>query len=342
MSGKRDRMIKAIPVTLLLLLLAPFPAPGADAPFGIDLKELDRPQSALPAREERENRKKERRSGKKMHRVAHAPRPTGKNGAYLRYTVKPGDHLFKILAGRLGMPEERAEQLIPAIQRINKIRDIRNLTVGQTLLIPYPAPTTSGEAVAVKEPATVLAATKASSAGTPVAPATPAPSRLSVAAPPAAALICPVPEQDPAAVIDSLLRLLRIDPGRNKTVEAGQGTGTPFSITVDRYFEYQGGRYIVSIGESDPYSYTLLRVMERTGYKVLRLSDKEGFHAAADRLLTMVGVAPDFGRHRIEGEKRVTGFLIKTEGTGGRRVVVSAVPVEAGEKWPLAPECGAR
>lgn len=341
-------MIKATTILLLLLVMAPLPSPGAEAPFGIDLRELERPKSAVHARREREHTKKERGSAKKRRRSADSARSNSKTAGYLRYSVKPGDHLFKILAGRLGMPDETAEQLIPEIVRINKIRDIKSLSVGQTLLIPHrelhPA---AGREEAVKPAALLDAASiRRASNGSrtaPTAQATQPPSRPPSTAPPTAATwICPVPEQDPAATVDALLTVLQISPGRNRTVEAGQEAGTAFSITADRYFEYQGGRYVVSIGESDPSGYTLLRVLETAGYQVLSLTGREDFRGAAVRLLTAVGVAPDFGRHLLQEGKEITGFLIRPEGAGGSRVVVSAERVEPGGKWLLAPGCGAR
>lgn len=276
-------MIKAIPILLLLFLfMAPLPPASADIPFGIDLKELEGPRSAVPDKRERDKTGKERGSGKKMQRARQAAPSSSKTGGYLRYTVKPGDHVFK----KQRKPSEHATGTRPTAP---------------------PAP----------------------------------PSRLPAAAPPAVTLICPVPEQDSAATVDSLLALLQIAPGRNKTLEAGP-EGAACSITVDRYFEYQGGRYVVSIGESDPSAYTLLRVLETAGYKVLRLTGREDYRGAAVRLLTAVGVAPDFGRHPVQEGKGITGFLLKPEDAGGRRVVLSAERVGPGEKWLLAPGCGAR
>lgn len=277
-------MIKAIPILLLLFLfMAPLPQASGDIPFGIDLKELERPRSAVPDKRERDTTRKERSSGKKLQRAGQAAPTKSKIGGYLRYTVKPGDHVFK----KHGEPSGHASETRPTAP---------------------PAPS----------------------------------SRLPAAAPPAVTLICPVPEQDSAATVDSLLALLQIAPGRNKTLEAGQETGAAFSITVDRYFEYQGGRYVVSIGASDPSAYTLLRLLEAAGYKVLRLTGREDYRGAAVRLLTAVGVAPDFGRHPVQEGKGITGFLLKPEDAGGRRVVVSAERVGPGEKWLLAPGCGAR
>lgn len=250
-------------VTLLLVVafLVPLTSHCADTPFGIDLKELERPKTAEHPQPERGKSRKERRSAKRSEGSRH--QGAAKTASDLRHTVQPA------------------------------------------------------------------------------APAAPAPSRTPIAAPPVVTWICPVPERDPAAAVDSLLNLLQAPMSREKRVEAGQGTDAAVSIEVDRYFEYKGGRYIVSIGESDAGRYTLLRVLESAGYRVLRLEGGDDSRNAADKLLRLLGVTPDFGRHRLQGGKAVTGFLIRQEGTAGKRVVLSG-PAGAEEREFLAPECGAR
>ena len=370
-------MIKAKRIFLLFLaLLAPVSSHGAESPFEIDLKELERPGSATAPKADRENRRSEKTSRKRSERTSHRGVVKGGSDGYLRYTVQPGDHIFKILTGRFGMTNEAAERLVPNIIRINRIGDIKNLTVGETLLIPNrekraaiaakeeavkptaavpaakgdarrglppiempaPAPATL-PAPAIPQPAPVTQPT--SPATQPTASATPPPGTPSAASL-ATTWICPVPERDPAAAVDSLLALLEAAVSRDKTLKAGQGADTSLAVEVARYFEYQGGRYIVSIGESDPGRYTLLRILETAGYKVLRLDGKEEFRDTGEKLLRLVGVEPDFGGHPLQQGKAVTGFLIKQEGPMGRRVVVSAEPSRPGERWVLAPECGAR
>ena len=52
------------------------------------------------------------------------------------YTVKPGDHLFKILMRDYGLSNDQAESLIDEVRRENNINDIRRLQVGQKIIIP--------------------------------------------------------------------------------------------------------------------------------------------------------------------------------------------------------------
>lgn len=52
------------------------------------------------------------------------------------YTVKPGDHLFKILMRDFGLSNAEAELFIDEIRRENNIYDIKRLKIGQTITIP--------------------------------------------------------------------------------------------------------------------------------------------------------------------------------------------------------------
>jgi len=52
------------------------------------------------------------------------------------YTVKPGDHLFKILMRDYGLSNNEAESFIEEIRRENNIYDIKRLKIGQKITIP--------------------------------------------------------------------------------------------------------------------------------------------------------------------------------------------------------------
>lgn len=340
---------------VLLLALLSLPCQMHAAPpaqFEIDLKELDRQKApAAP--------KPEKKAVKKAKPPAASPadkkvEPGTKSG-YIRYTVQPGDHIFKILVGELGMSNEAAERLIPEIVRINDIDNIKALKVGKTLLIPTQAkPQRPSKVAKQAKPREKKVATpaetpppseaKAAPAAPPAAPAAEpkAEAPLPPAVPETVTWICSVGKADTAAVVDSLLNALSATWSRNKTIQSGAGAATPFSVRVDRHFEFKGGRYIVTLGDFDPYSYTMSRVLETAGYKVLRLNGKEEFRGVAEKLLAMVGVEAKFGGHPLQGGKQGTGFLIRQEDAGGRRVLVTDLTVEPGLKWVLPAGCAAR
>ena len=394
---------------MLLLALLSLPCQLHAAPpaqFDIDVKELDRHKPAATPKPEKKPAKKAKQpaaAGTKSERPA-------AQSDYLRYTVKPGDHIFKILMVTFGMSNDAAERLIPEIVRINNISNIKALTVGRTLLIPAkgkqehaarpakkgkteqrkgegpaealalpkmtetpkkaetpkmaepaapaparapaPAPTAPepAPAPAVAPPAPVappvapVPAAPVVPAAPPVAPAPVAvPHAAAPAAPQAPTWVCSVGQKDSTAqVVDSLLNAISASWSKNRIIQSDHNAPTAFSIRVDRYFEYKGTRYIISIGESDPYNYTLIRLLEAAGYRVLMLSGREDFKTASEKLFKLIGVAPDFGSHLLQGGKQSTGFLIQQDDAGGRRVLITEGAVDPGQKWVMPSGCGAR
>jgi hypothetical protein len=424
---------------LLLLALLSLPAQlhAAQSPFDIDLKELDRENPAVPPKAEKKKAptkaKKEApavapaKHEKVQHKPAAAAGEAESEPGYIRYTVKPGDHIFKILVTRLGMSNEAAERLIPEIIRVNHITNIKKLTVGRTLLVPdkarqehlaksaqpgrtrhkreheeevpsapsAPAPITAAPVTKTlpsaptqpvtktvpSAPAPVLTTpaakapvsfppvvaprpmvpkaaapgtatpttapalpTAKSLAGTPVA-AAPAAGTTVPAVPPAPLAntwICSVTEKDPAKMVDAVMNALSLPWSKNRIIQSDDGAPNAFSIRVDRYFEYNGIRTIVSIGESDPYSYTLLRLLEGAGYRVLMINSGDDFKAVGEKMLRLVGAVPDFGKYLIAVGKENSGFLVQQEDAAGRRVLITNEIVNPRTKWTMPAGCGTR
>jgi hypothetical protein len=355
--------------TLLLLALLAVPSPqlhAANTPYEIDVQELDKqhrtgnPPYQIDIRELDKQRTPaaEKSQGKKHGKSRKGRTATpreGKNG-YVRYTVRPGDHIFKILTVRFGMSDDAAERLVPEIKRVNHISDIRKLRVGQTLLIPAggkegaagSAKRGDGQREEPAEAAAMLEAasrTEAQGAAAQTPPRAPEPTEPPSATHtparpvPEPVWICSVTEKDPGGVVDHILNALSIPWTRNKILVSGENSPTPYSIRVDRYFEYKGGRYIVSIGQTDPYSYALIRLLEGAGYRTATVELSDDFRTETEKVLRLIGGAPEFGRHTLQGGKEAQGFLIQSYDAGGRRVVITSEKADPGLDWVMKPGC---
>lgn len=162
------------------------------------------------------------------------------------------------------------------------------------------------------------------------------------AVPSAATWLCQVANHDPGRTVESILSALSIPWCRNRIIHSDHSASISFSIRVDRYFERKGGRYIVSIGDGDAYTHALLRLLESTGYRIISIGAQDDFKSVAEKLLTGIGVVPDYGVHELPGGKSITGFLVRQEEAGGRRVVISKDAVKGDQKWVMAPGCGSK
>lgn len=102
------------------------------SPYDIDLKELRH----TPGR-----RVKPKQKNRSLKPSGSATSPTTVTaGESSNYTVRHGDNISLILTGYYGLSQTEAERLIPRVIRMNNLRSPRQLTIGQSLLIPLAAP----------------------------------------------------------------------------------------------------------------------------------------------------------------------------------------------------------
>ncbi|HOP41529.1 MAG TPA: hypothetical protein PLI53_10855, partial [Geobacteraceae bacterium] len=137
LQSRSRRLFPTVAFGSILFPVFSFPcaglAHGAGSPFEIELRELEREPEAVKKPEPAAS------SGKQADRKD--ARETGTDGTpptggYVRYTMRPGDHLYKVLTMRFGLSSAKAEALIPEIKRINGITDTSRLQIGQTILLP--------------------------------------------------------------------------------------------------------------------------------------------------------------------------------------------------------------
>lgn len=175
----------------LLLMAIGAPASASATSFELDVKDL---QTVAPAKRTPKRKAPAPAASAETKRdTTHAET----KGGVSRYTVKPGDFIFKILMREYGLSNAAAEALIPEIQRINNLRSITSLSVGQTILIPLAGPRTNGRAQETDErrkpaePAVAAAPAPPEPSAQAVAPSPTPPSEQT--APPVTEAATPVP-----------------------------------------------------------------------------------------------------------------------------------------------------
>lgn len=131
-------LIRTLSITMTGIAWCAFAAGAAQGPYELDLKELRRP----PVR-----RAKDKEPAGAREPGAATIKSGGESSSY---TVRKGDHLFRILMQSYGLSNKAAEELIPKIMHLNGIRRPEGLSVGQRLTIPLP-PITTAAAKAASE-----------------------------------------------------------------------------------------------------------------------------------------------------------------------------------------------
>ena len=117
------------------LLLCRGSSAAAPPSFELDPKELETAAPSVKTPRHPPGRS-HRKQATKSDETAGQAAVTGGDERLTRYTVKPGDFLFKILMREFGLSNAEAEALIPEVQRINHLTSATRLEVGRTLLIP--------------------------------------------------------------------------------------------------------------------------------------------------------------------------------------------------------------
>ena len=348
------RQLLLLVVAVSLLVTATHVSAAGERSYEIDLSDL--PKAKKPATRPPASRKAP------PVRKQRAPRPTVSEAipaGFTTYTVKPGDHIFKILHKEFGLSNRQAEALIPEIIRRNAITNIKGLKVGQTLLIPSAASaaTHASSRTLHRSPATpaptaaapeTTAAAMPPASQEPITSASTAPQTREQTAITEVPLTAPLPPvfpapvdihfvtaREPEGIFDGFLEILDLKGEKNKIVESGKesDSSTFLSIKVDRYLEHRGVRYIVTFGEKDPFNYTLLRLLETAGYRVIRFGRGDDFRAIGSGLLDALQWPYTYGKHQLKlvagaAPAELSGFMLVTSGGTPRQLLITDTVVE--------------
>jgi hypothetical protein len=356
---------RARPAALLLLSLCfPVWAWSAGPSFEIEISDLDKGAPAAKKPTEKPGAAGKKAVPKK--RVSPGPAtPKDLQGEFVTYTIRPGDHIYKVLTTRFGLSSERAEALIPRILRVNGVRDIRGLQIGRTIRIPVagkiaaaapagaatPVPGDAAVPVpaAADTPTPAVAATSTptvpipSAPLAPEAPVQPVPKAAQAApplpSPPAKAsnvVLRTVSAGEPAAITDALLDALSLkwSKAHPVTIPVGGSGGASLTIPVDRYFEEGEKRFFLDFSEGDADRATLARLLELAGYRRIAVGGKEDFRAIAGKILKALEVASEYRKYTLAplsggpGVVVVQGYLITRTGDAGARLFVTDMPID--------------
>lgn len=129
---------------------------------------------------------------------------------------------------------------------------------------------------------------------------------------------------DPLKIVDSLLHALALPYDIDRRIEfAGHDPDAKQVNRVARYFELNGRRFVVALFNGDPASYTLLRLLETSGYQVVMLDARDDLRKVSGKLLPRLGISAEYGRHDLlpvqDGSYnvRMSGVMLSDRNGGG-------------------------
>jgi len=128
-------------------------------------------------------------------------------------------------------------------------------------------------------------------------------------------LLYQITEKTPRKILDSFLDALSVpfETGRNIDLYARENIGIRLDVPVDRYFEENGQRYVVALFNGDPVNYTLIRLLETKGYRVIMLQEGDDFHSIADKVLSGLHLPGRYGEHDL-WPMRDVGYGVRMSG----------------------------
>lgn len=136
-------------------------------------------------------------------------------------------------------------------------------------------------------------------------------------------------------IADRLMESVGLRYLRQERVElfGPSDSGMRLDIQADRYFERGGERFIISRFNGDPVFYTLVRLLETRGYRVIILEDTNNFRTVAEKLLSVMKIPARFDTQRLWPTNelpynvQLPGFMLRDQDTG-RKVVLTGAEID--------------
>lgn len=102
-------------------------------------------------------------------------------------------------------------------------------------------------------------------------------------------------------MIDSILSAFSVAPERDRRVDvfATDNNGISLSVIAERYFERGGQRFVVTSFDGDPINYTLFRILETKGYKVVILESQDDFRKISEKIISRMKIKGTFAQHSL-------------------------------------------
>ncbi|MDD2335428.1 MAG: hypothetical protein PHD01_02500 [Geobacteraceae bacterium] len=138
------------------------------------------------------------------------------------------------------------------------------------------------------------------------------------------------------SIVDDLFSALSTPCEKNKNLVLDDGalSGVTLSVRADRYSESNNGKIVVSFSEENPVQYTLLRLLELKGYRVVMLNPEDDFREISEKVLSSLGLPAVYGMQPLwvpDGTPfnvQLSGFVVVGSGRNGMRRFLTNVPID--------------
>lgn len=137
-------------------------------------------------------------------------------------------------------------------------------------------------------------------------------------------------------VVDAVLSSLAqtVDHDRRLDVFAADNNGISLSVKAERYFERGGQRYIVTRFDGDPVTYTLFRLLETKGYRVVILEGQDDFRKVTEKILGRMKLRGAYAQHNLVPSAaggyslQMSGFRLEDPSLPGGQLFVTNLELD--------------
>ncbi|TLN03213.1 peptidoglycan-binding protein LysM [bacterium] len=138
------------------------------------------------------------------------------------------------------------------------------------------------------------------------------------------------------SIVDDLYSALSVSCEKNRglLLDDGALSGVTLSVRADRYSENNNQKVVVSFSEENPVQYTLLRLLELKGYRVVMLNPEDDFKEISEKLLPALGVSAVYGMQHLWKQDgtpfnvQLSGFVVSEGDRSGTRKILTNIPID--------------
>lgn len=116
-------------------------------------------------------------------------------------------------------------------------------------------------------------------------------------------------------LVDSILKALAVPFVRDRRIDvfAADNNGISLAVKSDRYFERGGQRYVITNFDGDPVNYTLFRILETKGFRVVILQAQDDFRKVSEKILSGLRIKGTFAKQELL-KGHATGYTLQMSG----------------------------
>jgi len=137
-------------------------------------------------------------------------------------------------------------------------------------------------------------------------------------------------------MVDAILVSLAVSPERDRTLEVfgADDNGISLSVKADRSFVSSGQKYVINRFDGDAVTYTLFRILETRGYRVITLDRKDDFRKSTEKILSGMKIRGAYGRHDLIREEglpysvQMSGFWLDAPSLPGGNLFLTDLAID--------------